>query len=251
MRRREQMGGDMRQFQMRLERAAPPERKNPMEKKQLAGALCLLMAAAATAALAHPDSRLRGELVMSQPPPKAQEELRAYFNQHYQEATCSAVYVDLNHDGTQELLVMELEADQKGQPVLLHDGPVDPERFTAGTVTVLGVGETGAEAWMEYPCSAEEPGGLYLVQRDGHAYLLGYTPSDSAAGFDAELFFLNDAGEPVVLQREQYSGTSGGDETAELLPLLEQGSVVWAFGTAPDGQSRFVCLDELFTTFED
>ena len=62
-----------------------------MEKKQLAGALCLLMAAAATAALAHPDSRLRGELVMSQPPPKAQEELRAYFNQHYQEATCSAV----------------------------------------------------------------------------------------------------------------------------------------------------------------
>ena len=221
-----------------------------MEKKQLAGALCLLMAAAAAAAIAHPDDRLRGELVMTQPPPKAQEELRAYFNQHYQEATCSAVYVDLNHDGTQELLVMELEADRNGRPVLLHDGPVDPERFTAGMVTVLGAGETGVEAWMEYPCSAEVPGGLYLVQQDGRAYLLSYTAGDSAADFDAELFSLNDDGEMVVFQREQCGGTSGGDEASELLPLLEQGSVVWAFGTAPDGQSCFACLDELFTTFE-
>ena len=221
-----------------------------MDRKQLAGALCLLLVTAAATAAARPDTRLQGELVMTQPLPQTREVLRTYFDRNYKEAACSAVYVDLNHDGTEELLVMELGADGEGRRILLHDGPIDPDRFTEGAVVVLGVGAAGVEPWMELRLSVDAPGGCYLVRLDGGAHLLRYAPVNGGAAFELEFLSVDETGAPAVSLQETYDLTSGG-AAAELLPLLEEGSAVLCWGAAPDGQERFAYLDELFTTFED
>ena len=220
-----------------------------MERKQLAGALCLLLAASAVAAAARPGAALQGELVMTQPPPETKEELRAYFGKHYREASCSTIYADLDHDGTEELLVMELSEDQWGRPILIHDGAVDPGCFTEGTVTVLGAEETGVAPLAEFVCSAKEPGGLYLTQWKEQAYLLRYAAAYGGTEFDMELFSLDGSGQPVYALQERMRPSDA--MASELLPLLQQGRVILAYGAAPDGTDGFSYLDELFTTYED
>lgn len=207
-------------------------------------------------------------------PERARQVLRDYFSAHYSEAGCSAVYADLTHDGTEELVVLEMGGDRTGEPVLLHGGALDPDGFTEGRVTVLRAAEDGAvTALYEYTCGSSHAawGELYLQKQDGLSYLLLYTPytSTGRSTFELALFSLEEDGGAVDAVRERVSfpveggAAMEGDadaaaveaflQTARSLlegakPLIVYDSVYDAASGA-DGPRQFAYLDELFTTY--
>lgn len=205
-----------------------------MNQKQIGGGAVLLLAAVLTVALqagAPPPTEepSAGEADRE----RVHQVLRDYFSARYSEAACSAVYTDLTHDGLEELLVLELASDPAGEPVLLHAGALDPDRFTEGHVTVLQASPDGAvETLYTYACGADPGawGGLYLQKEDGSAYLL------RKGGGREERFFLSGSGNEIAAPEEGA-------------PSLDAKPVIVYDPAAGTGQSRFSCLDELFTTY--
>lgn len=251
-----------------------------MDRKRSWGVAAMALVTAAALGM----TSLRAERSHSAPPPeppegavapeRARQVLRDYFSDHYSEAGCSAIYADLTHDGTEELLVLELGDDRAGEAIQLHGGALDPDRFTEGRVTVLRAMPDGAvTALYTYACGSRhaEWGELYLQKRDGLSYLLLYTPYTSAgrSTFEIALFSLGESGalqdevrETVSFPVEEGTAREGDADrtgieaflqTAQALlrdakPLLIYDAVYDPL-TGTDGPRQFACLDELFTAY--
>lgn len=205
---------------------------------------------------------------------EARQVLRDYFSAHYSEGGCSAIYADLTHDGAEELVVLAFENDRAGEPVQLHGGALDPDRFTEGRVTVLQATPDGAVVPIyEYTCTSSHAGWgeLYLQKRDGLSYLLLYTPYTGAgrSDFEIALFSLGNSGETRDAAREAVSfpvedgtareGDAGQEEIGAFLesaqallrgakPLIVY-DAVYDPASGTDGPRQFAYLDELFTTY--
>lgn len=251
-----------------------------MDRKRSWGIAAMALVTAAALGM----TSLRAERSHSAPPPeppegavapeRARQVLRDYFSDHYSEAGCSAIYADLTHDGTEELLVLELGDDRAGEAIQLHGGTLDPDRFTEGRVTVLRAMPDGAvTALYTYACGSRhaEWGELYLQKRDGLSYLLLYTPYTSAgrSTFEIALFSLGESGalqdevrETVSFPVEEGTAREGDADragieeflqTAQALlrdakPLLVYDAVYDPLA-GTDGPRQFACLDELFTAY--
>lgn len=251
-----------------------------MDRKRSWGIAAMALVTAAALGM----TSLRAEMSHSAPPPeppeeavapeKARQVLRDYFSAHYSEAGCSAIYADLTHDGTEELLVLELGDDRAGEAIQLHGGALDPDRFTEGRVTVLRAMPDGAVAVLyTYACGSQhaEWGELYLQKRDGLSYLLLYTPYTSAgrSTFEIALFSLGESGalqdevrETVSFPVEEGTAREGDADRAGIEAFLQTAQAllrdakplliydaVYDPLTGTDGPRQFACLDELFTAY--
>ncbi len=241
----------------------------------MAGVLCLLLATAAAVGFSRPGAQTGQQEAETPAAPaaaEARQALRQYFAAQYREAECSAIYADLTHDGVEELLVLEMDGDRLGEPVQLHGGRLDPDRFTAGEVTVLWVEEDGSvRPLYSFTCSSAHAGWgeLYLQKRDGRDYLLHYAPytSTGRSDFQLVLFSLAEDGTPVEAERLQAAFAAGEaplpeEDAAEAAAfftaaeaLLEGAKPLLVYDvihdplTGADGPRLFAYLDELFTTF--
>lgn len=205
---------------------------------------------------------------------EARQILRTYFMDHYSEASCSAVYADLTHDGVEELLVLTVEDNRAGEPVTLHGGSLDAGSFTAARAEVLRAGADGEVLPIyRFTCGAEHSrwGELYLKKEAGEDYLLWYSPYTGAGRGDFQLaqFSLGMDGEVLDRVRERiFFPAEGGAlregdaDQAERAAFLDRAevllrgaepvivySVIHDPVTGTDGPRRFACLDALFTTY--
>lgn len=251
-----------------------------MEKKRSWGIAALALVTAASLGMfslsaershAAPAPETAAESVA---PEKARQVLRDYFSAHYSEAGCSAIYVDLTHDGTEELLVLEMGDDRTGEAMQLHSSALDPDRFTEGRVTVLrAMPDETVTTLYEYTCGSSHAGWgeLYLQKRDGMPYLLLYTPytTTGRSAFQIALFSLGGNGEIRDERRESVNfpvgeGTvqEGDADEAEIEAFLQTArsllrdakplivyDAVYDPMTGTDGPRQFAYLDELFTTY--
>ena len=255
-----------------------------MERRHALSVMGLLFAAALALGLAWPGDRyLRDTAADHLPGPpmaaapdeaEARQNLRTYFMDHYSEASCSAVYTDLTHDGMEELLVLAVEDDRAGEPVTLHGSPLDADSFIAARAEVLWAGTDGeVRPIYQFTCGAEHSqwGELYLKQEEGETYLLWYSPYTGAGRGDFQLaqFSLGEDGEVVDRVRERITfPTAGGEplagdaDQAERTAFLDRTetllrdaepvivcSVIHDPATGTDGPRRFDYLDALFTTY--
>ena len=205
---------------------------------------------------------------------EARQVLRTYFMNHYNEASCSAVYTDLTHDGVEELLVLTVENSRAGEPVPLHGGTLDADSFTRAQVTVLWAGEGGEVLPIyEFACGAEHSqwGELYLKKEEGADYLVWYAPytASGRGDFQTAQFFLGENGAGLDDVRERIFFPAGDGEPQEgdadeaeitaflarAESLLRDTEPVIVFNvihdplTGTDGPRRFAYLDALFTSF--
>lgn len=255
-----------------------------MERRHALSVMSLLFAAALALGLAWPEGgRLQGTAEDHLPKPpaasspdadEARQILRTYFMDHYSEASCSAVYADLTHDGVEELLVLTVEDDRVGEPVTLHGGSLDADSFTAARAEVLRAGADGEVLPIyRFTCGAEHSrwGELYLKKEAGEDYLLWYSPYTGAGRGDFQLaqFSLGMDGEVLDRVRERiFFPAEGGAlregdaDQAERAAFLDRAeallrgaepvivySVIHDPVTGTDGPRRFACLDALFTTY--
>lgn len=197
-----------------------------MDKKQLGGAAALLVVTAAVIACVEAGGTAQPpEMAQSAVPPETVRQLlKEHFDARYREGQCSAIYADLTHDGAEELIVLEMEADRNGEPVQLHGGSLPADSFNGGQVTVLAAdGENGVEELYRFSCGPETGawGALYLEQWEGGPALR----EEGAEGGERLVAFSGAAPEAVP----EYRG-----DTKTLLSY--------------DGQTlRY--LDELFTVY--
>lgn len=202
-----------------------------MEKRRLLGIAVLLLATLAALVCAdrkteEPAETWGPEAAMTSE--EARHVLRDYFAAQYSEAGCSAIYVDLTHDGVDELLVMEMGPDRNGEPVLLHGGAVDASRFKGGRVTVYQAEKSGVSPLYEFACGTEgeEQGGLYLQEQEGLAWLLRSEPKGKL-----EVFSL-------------------GDRAQSLEAIITQGAKpILVYERENILEVNFAYLDELFTSY--
>lgn len=205
---------------------------------------------------------------------EARQTLRTYFMDHYSEATSSAIYTDLTHDGAEELLVLTVENSRSGEPAPLHGGTLDGGSFTRAQVTVLRAGEGGEVLPIySFTCGAEHSqwGELYLKKEEGEDYLVWYSPYTGAGRGDFQLaqFSLGQEGAVLDCLRERIffpadgglpeEGDAGEEEIAAFLDrteaLLKDAVPVIVFdvihdpAAGTDGSRRFAYLDALFTSF--
>ena len=205
---------------------------------------------------------------------EARKILRTYFMAHYSEASCSAIYTDLTHDGVEELLVLTVENGRTGEPAPLHGGTLDGDSFTRAQVTVLRAGAWGEVLPIyDFVCGAEhsQRGVLYLKKEDGADYLVWYAPytASERGNFQLAQFSLGQDGAVLDLVREQIFFPAGagdvqdGDaDQTEILAFLAQAEslleraepvivcdVIHDPLTGTDGPRRFAYLDALFTSF--
>lgn len=205
---------------------------------------------------------------------EARQILRTYFMDHYSEASSSAVYTDLTHDGVEELLVLTVEKGRGGEPAPLHGGGLDGGSFTRAQVTVLRA-EKGGEVLpvYEFACGAEHSqwGELYLKKEEEADYLVWYAPYTASERGDFQLAQFSLGADGAVLDRvreriffpagdgEPRAGDADGEEIAAFLDraelMLRGAEPVIVFNvihdpvTGTDGPRRFAYLDALFTSF--
>lgn len=205
---------------------------------------------------------------------EARQILRTYFMDHYSEASCSAIYTDLTHDGIEELLVLTVENSRTGEPVPLHGGTLDADSFTRAQATVLRAGRDGEVLPIyEFACGATHSqwGELYLKKEEGADYLVWYAPYTASGRGDFQLaqFSLGMDGTVLDHVRERiffpaengpvWEGDADEAEIAAFLTraesLMEDAEPVIVFDvihdpvTGTDGPRRFAYLDALFTSF--
>ena len=144
-----------------------------MNQRRVASLLCLLLATAGAVAVAQ--RPLAADIRTSAPEQPSEEDRTAlwnYFSEHYSEGNCSAVYTDLTHDGTEDLVVLEMETGN--EPILIHEDRPDMEQVTGGTVTVLHRdGHGTVEPIFSHTLDREEDVGLYLQKQDGAVFPFG------------------------------------------------------------------------------
>ena len=267
-----------------LKRPSIETEADGMDRRHALSVMGLLFAAALALGLARWEERqlwdsaedhLPGPPMTAAPDAdEARQNLRTYFMDHYSEASCSAVYVDLTHDGVEELLVLSVEEDRAGEPVTLHGGSLDDGSFTAARVEVLRAGADGeVRPIYQFTCGAEHSqwGELYLRREEDQAYLLWYSPYTGAGRGDFQLaqFSLGEDGAAVDRVRERITfpvegglprkGDADPAERAAFLEWVESrlagAEPVIVFGvihdpaTGTDGPRRFAYLDALFTTY--
>lgn len=178
-----------------------------MDRRRALSVMGLFFAAALAFGLARwEEGRLWGTAEDRLPKPvaepaldadEARQILRTYFMDHYSEASCSAVYTDLTHDGVEELLVLTVENSRTGESMPLHGGTLDADSFTRAQVTVLRAREGGEVLPIyEFACGAEHSqwGELYLKKEEGADYLVWYAPytASGRGDFQAAQFFLGE-----------------------------------------------------------
>ena len=255
-----------------------------MDRRHALSVVGLFLAAALVLGLARLDGGwLQGRAEDRLPRPEAgqgmsagdtRRTLRTYFSDHYSEASCSAIYTDLTHDGLEELLVLAVETGRTGEPVSLHGGTLDADHFTRASVSVLQAGEGGAVFPIyAFACGAEHRqwGELYLKKEEGLDYLLWYAPYTGAgrSDFQIALFSLGQDGTALDRFRERIFFPAEGGEAREgdadeaaissflerAEALLEDAQPVIAYNTVhdpftgSDGPRRFAYLDTLFGTY--
>lgn len=255
-----------------------------MDRRHALSVMGLLLSAALAFGLAQASTgRLQGTAEDRLPKPPAGPAmdaddarllLRTYFMDRYSEASCSAVYADLTHDGTEELLVLAVEDSRTGEPVTLHGGALDADSFVRARVTVLRAEEGGTVLPIyDFTCGAEhrEWGELYLKKSEGEDCLLWYAPYTGAGRSDFQIALFSLGGDGAVRDqvRERIffpagggvpqDGDAGEAEVAAFLDraeaLLEDAEPVIVYGvihdpgTGTDGPRRFAYLDALFTTY--
>lgn len=255
-----------------------------MDRRHALSVMGLFLAAALALGLARwEENRLWDSAEDHLPKPPApsapngdetRQALRTYFMERYSEADSSAVYVDLTHDGAEELLVLTVDKGRTGEPAPLHGGALDGGSFTRAQVTVLRAGEDGEVLPIYgFTCGAEHSqwGELYLKREEGAAYLVWYAPHTASERGDFRLaqFYLGPDGAVLDRVRERIFFPAGdgapreGDaDEAEITAfldraeaLLEGAEPVIVFDvihdplTGADGPRRFAYLDALFTSF--
>lgn len=255
-----------------------------MERRHALSVMGFLFAAALALGLAWPEGgRLQSiaEDQLPKPPmasapnaDEARQALRTYFMDHYSEASCSAVYVDLTHDGVEELLVLSVEDSRAGEPVTLHGGSLNADSFTAARAEVLRAGADGEVLPIyHFTCGAEHSrwGELYLKKEEGEDYLLWYSPYTGQGRGDFQLaqFSLGEDGavldrvrERIFFPAEGGALREGDADTAERMAFLDRAEgllrdaepvilcgVIHDPVTGIDGPRRFAYLDALFTTY--
>lgn len=255
-----------------------------MKTRRWAGIACLFLATVAVLGLAR--ARSAPELIWTDGSPAvpkeetpleaqaARQALQDYFYRHYSEAACSAIYVDLTHDGQPELLVLEMEKDRTGEAVPLHSGPLDPDLFSGATATVLRAESSGAVLPIySFACGAAHAqwGQLYLRQWEGRPHLLWYAPytANRRSDFRLALFSLGENGVVRDVVRESVAfaaapdAAQAGDDGEEEIAAFEQTAASLLEGAKPvivydiihnrttgaDTPRQFDYLDELFTDF--
>ena len=215
---------------------------------------------------AEPEQRLT--------PEEVRQTLQTYFAAHYSEAAASSVFADLTHDGQEELLVLEMGEDRMGEPIQLHSGDLDPDRFTQARVTVLRAG-ADEDVWpiYEFDCGSNHIGWgeLYLKTWEGKPHLLWYAPytSTGRSDFQLALFALEQDGTRRDVLRQQVTFSVAGGSSregdadqdavgaflAQAEELLANAKPVIVYNaihdpiSGTDGERRFAYLDELFTTY--
>lgn len=255
-----------------------------MDRRHALSVMGLFLAAALAFGLARwEEGRLWGTAEDRRPKPmaepvldgnKARQMLRTYFIDHYSEASCSAVYTDLTHDGVEELLVLAVENSRTGEPAPLHGGTLDADSFTRAQVTVLRAGRDGEVLSIyEFTCGAEHSqwGELYLKKEEGADYLVWYAPYTASERGDFQLvqFSLGEDGAVLAHVRERIFFPAGDGEAREgdademeITAFLARAEslvkdaepvivcdVIHDPMTGTDGPRRFAYLDALFTSF--
>ncbi|EOS63549.1 hypothetical protein [Oscillibacter sp. 1-3] len=255
-----------------------------MDRRRALSVMGLFFAAALAFGLARwEEGRLWGTAEDRLPKPvaepaldadEARQILRTYFMDHYSEASCSAVYTDLTHDGVEELLVLTVENSRTGESMPLHGGTLDADSFTRAQVTVLRAREGGEVLPIyEFACGAEHSqwGELYLKKEEGADYLVWYAPytASGRGDFQAAQFFLGEDGAVLDHVRERIFFPAGDSETREgdadegeitaflawAESLMKDAEPVIVFDVihdpvaGADGPRRFAYLDALFTSF--
>lgn len=255
-----------------------------MERRHALSVMGLFFAAALALGMAWPGGgRLQSiaEDHLPKPPmasapdgDEARQVLRTYFMDHYSEASCSAVYADLTHDGVEELLVLTVEDSRAGEPVTVHGGALEADSFTSARAAVLRAGADGeVRPIYQFTCGAEHSqwGELYLKKEEGADYLLWFSPYTGAGRGDFRLAQFSLGEDGAVLDRvreritfpaeggEPLAGDAGETERAAFLDmaeaLLEDAEPVIVCGvihdpvSGTDGPRRFAYLDALFTTY--
>ncbi len=255
-----------------------------MERRHALSVIGMLLAAALALGLARwEEGQLWGMAEDRLPKPaaepvldadEARQLLRTYFMDRYSEASCSAVYTDLTHDGVEELLVLTVENSRTGEPAPLHGGTLDAGSFTRAQVTVLRAGRDGEVLPIyEFVCGAEHSqwGELYLKKEAEADYLVWYAPYTASGRGDFQLaqFSLGQDGAVLDRARERIFFPAGegpkregdADETeiAAFLACAESilrdaepvivFNVIHDAAAGTDGPRRFAYLDALFTSF--
>ena len=240
-----------------------------MDKRRAAGAVMLTLATVAAVGMAR-NSRAAdrpggAQDTQASEQQRTEEEVRqtlqTYFSDHYSEAAASSVFTDLTHDGQDELLVLEMGEDRTGEPLQLHGGDLDPDRFTRARVTVLRGGAGGEVSTIcEFDCGSDPAdwGGLYLKTWEGAPHLLWCAPETGGgrSGFQLTLFALaQDGARRDVLRRQAPLPADGGSPgEGDALPaqaeaLLADAKPVIVYSAAGGEAGHFAYLDELFTTY--
>ena len=198
--------------------------------------------------------------------------LRAYFGEHYDPETDACVFADLTHDGRQELVTVQLWADQAQAEPLSALAYPSMDEFELGRVTVLRLTEeqTVEELWTREVGSAHAGWGeCFLYRQDGADYLLEYSPysNTGASEYSYRMFWLDAEGREQTQAENAVSfvtdrpeplpqdGDAAREEIDafghEIFTYLQRAQVLLAYDEAEDAGRAFGHLDTQYAVFAD
>ena len=140
--------------------------------------------------------------------------LSAYFSENYDLGYAEAAYVDLTHDGNNELIVVEMLGEDFETPLMLSS-VTDSGSFLSGRMRVFSVIDGAVRQIFERQNHYAHVGWMqmYLYTDETGAYLFDYNPSmfQGYADYVYTLFSLDAKGEAVVKDSNSFSFVSEGD----------------------------------------
>ena len=140
--------------------------------------------------------------------------LSAYFTENYDLGYAEAAYVDLTHDGSNELIVVEMLGEDLETPLMLSS-VTDAVSFFSGRMRVFSVIDGAVSQIFERQNHFAHVGWmqLYLYTDETGAYLFDYNPSmfQGYADYIYTLFSLDAKGEAVVKDSNSFAFLSEDD----------------------------------------
>lgn len=162
--------------------------------------------------------------------------LSAYFSENYNLGYAEAAYVDLTHDGNNELVVVEMLGEDLETPLILSS-VTDSISFLSGRMRVFSVIDGAVSQIFERQNHYAHVGWMqiYLYTDETGAYLFDYNPSmfQGYADYIYTLFSLDAKGEAVVKDSNSFSFVS------------EDGGFVSADGSGKDVSADVTAFEAL------
>lgn len=160
------------------------------------------------------------------------------------------MYMDLTHDGQDELLVLEMEEDRMETLIQLHNGDLDPDRFATARVTVLRAGESCiCRPGRGRPtCCGTRPTPAAAIQTFSWRCL----PGGTRDVLWHRVTFPVEGGSPQVGDADRAAVDAFLARAEELLEDAKPVIIYDAIHdpvSGTDRERRFAYLDELFTTY--